>query len=413
MRRRTPLFGLLAANAISIAGNVLTLLAIPWFVLQTTGSPTRTGITAAVGTAPMILSAAFSGTVADRVGLRLTSIASDVASALIVVLVPLLHATIGIEFWQLLVLVFCRGLFATPGETARAALLPDLVVPAGTTLERAMSGYDAVSSGARMLGAPVAGVLIALIGAPNLLLVDAASFLVSAVVVAVLVPKPAPVERVRTPYVADLRAGLGYLRRDHLARSVTVMCMLTNMLDAGMAAVLLPVHAKEILHSSQALGLIIGVSGACGLAGALCFGAFGARLPRRTTFLIAYALGGAPRFVALALGAPLPIILAVTAAGAFAGGTLNPIMDTALLERIPSELRARVWGVIYAAVMAAMPAGAVLAGFAVSRFGLGEALWGFGVAYLVVTVWPAFGEEWEGLERVPSAGGDAYATVPA
>jgi MFS family permease len=413
VRRRGPLLGLLGANAISIAGNVLTLLAIPWFVLQTTGSPTRTGITAAVGTVPIILSAAFSGTLADRIGLRLTSIASDAASALIVLLVPLLHATVGIEFWQLLVLVFCRGLFATPGETARAALLPDLVAPAGTTLERAMSGYDAISRGARMLGAPVAGVLIALIGAPNLLLVDAASFLVSAAVVAVLVPKPPPVVRERTPYIADLRIGLRYLRRDHLARSVTVMCMVTNMLDAGMGAVFLPVHAKEVLHSSQALGLVIGVSGACGLAGALSFGAFGSRLPRRTTFLVAYALCGAPRFVVLALGAPLPVILAVTAAGSFAGGSLNPIMDTALLERIPSELRARVWGVIYAACMAATPAGAVLAGFAVARFGLADALWVFGVTYLVVTLWPAIGDEWDGLERVPTPNGDAYATVPA
>ncbi|HEU0130867.1 MAG TPA: MFS transporter [Mycobacteriales bacterium] len=411
-RRRAPLLGLLGANAISIAGNVLTLLAIPWFVLQTTHSATRTGVTAAVGTVPIVLSAAFSGTVADRVGLRLTSIVSDLASAAIVVSVPLLHATVGLRFWQLLVLVFCRGFLTTPGETARSALLPDLVAPAGTTLERAMSGYDAVSRGARMLGAPVAGILIALLGAPNLLLIDAGTFLVSASVVALLVPRPPRRVKERTRYLDDFKAGLRYLRQDRMARSVTVMCMGTNMLDAGLSSVLMPVHAATVLHSPQALGLLVGVMGGSGLAGALAFGAWGQRLPRRVTFLVAFVVCGVPRFAVLAVRAPLPVILVVSAVSGLASGALNPIMDTALLERIPGDLRARVWGVIYAVCTAAVPAGAVLAGFGVARIGLSRALWAFGLTYLLVTLWPAFGDEWNGLERTATPDADLYATMP-
>jgi MFS family permease len=398
-RDRGPLLGLLGANAISISGNVLTLLAIPWFVLQTTHSATRTGITAGMETLPIVLSAAFSGTIADRVGLRLTSIGSDLTSALTVAAIPLLRATVGLQFWQLLLLVFCRGLFTTPGETARSALLPDLVEPAGTTLERAMSGYDAVSRGARMVGAPVAGVLIAAIGAPNLLLVDAATFLASATIVATLVPRPPHKEREPTRYLADFRAGLRCLNRDPTIRAVTVICLCTNMLDAGMGAVLLPVHASRVLHSPQAYGLIVGTMGGAALAGALAFGAWGARLPRRRTFLVAYVLCGLPRFASLALHAPLAVIVVVGAVAGFASGSLNPIMDTALLERIPAEMRARVWGVVYAGCAAAMPLGAVVAGFAVARLGLAPSLWAFGIAYLLVTLWPAFGDAWDGLER--------------
>lgn len=398
-RDRKPLLGLLGANAISISGNVLTLLAIPWFVLQTTHSPTRTGITAGMETLPVILSAAFSGTVADRVGLRLTSIGSDLASALAVASIPLLHATVGIEFWQLLVLVFLRGLFTTPGETARSALLPDLVAPAQTTLERAMSGYDAVSRGARMVGAPVAGVLIALIGAPNLLLVDAVTFLASATIVTLLVPRPPKKQREPSHYVQDFRAGLRCLNRDPTIRAVTVMCMMTNMIDAGFGAVLLPVHASRVLHSPRAYGLIVGITGGAALGGALAFGAWGSRLPRRRTFLVAFVLCGMPRYAALAVHAPLLVILAVGLVAGFASGSLNPIMDTALLERIPTDMRARVWGVVYAGCTAAMPLGAVVAGFAVARLGLSPALWGFGLTYLLVTFWPAFGTAWNGLER--------------
>jgi MFS family permease len=396
---RKPLYGLLGANAISISGNVLTLLAIPWFVLQTTHSATRTGITAGAETLPIILSAALSGTIADRLGLRVTSIASDLTSAVTVAAVPLLHATVGLEFWQLLVLVFLRGLFTTPGETARGALLPDLVEPAGTTLERAMSWYDAVARGARMVGAPVAGVLIALIGAPNLLLVDAATFLLSALLVSALVPRPPRVDKERGRYLDDLRAGLRVVNGDRMIRAVTVMCMCTNMLDAGFGSVLLPVHAERVLHSPQAYGLIVGTFGGSALAGALAFGAWGGRLPRRVTFLVAFLLCGIPRYAVLAVRAPLPLILAVGAVAGFSSGALNPIMDTAILERLPAEMRARVWGVVYAGCTAAMPLGAVAAGFAVARFGLAPALWAFGLAYLFVTLWPAFGTAWSGLDR--------------
>lgn len=399
MSTRRPLLGLLSANAVSITGNVLTVIAIPWFVLETTGSATRTGVAAAVSSLPIMLSAAFSGTFADRMGHRRASVVSDLASAVIVGLVPLLHATVGLAFWQLLALVFLRSFFATPGETARAALLPDLAEVAGAPLERATSGYDAVSRGARMVGAPIAGVMIAAFGAPNLLVIDAATFLLSAVLVLRFVPPPRAAARERAPFVADFRAGLSYIVRQPLVRNIVLLCMVTNMLDAGFATVMLPVHARQVLGSSVALGLVIGISGGFAVAGALAFGAWGGRLPRRPTFVVAYTLCGIPRYAVLALRAPLWAILAVTAVSAFASGTLNPIMDTSLFERLPESMRARVFGVVAAGCTAAMPVGGLLAGTLVEGAGLATALWSFGVVYMVVTLAPAFVPSWKGLER--------------
>jgi MFS family permease len=398
-RDRRPFGGLLAANAVSITGNILTVLAIPWFVLQTTGSATRTGIAAGASSLPIMLSAAFSGTFADRIGHRRASVVSDLVSAAVVVSVPVLHATVGLEFWQLLCLVFLRSLFATPGETARGALLPDLTEPAGVSLERATSLYDAVSRGARMVGAPLAGVLIAVIGAPNLLLLDAATFVLSALIVLRLVPPPERVVRERAPYLTDLREGLRYVRGERLIRNIVLLCMTTNMLDAGYGAVFLPVHAKTVLHSAVALGLVFAASAGSAFAGALTFGAFGAHLPRRRTFVIAYVLCGIPRFAVLALRAPLPVIVAVTLVSGFSAGCLNPIMDTSMFERLPENMRARVFGVVFAGCTAAMPLGALVAGTSVAGFGLAPALWAFGLAYLAVTIAPAFLPSWRGLER--------------
>ena len=193
-RGRAPLFALFAANAVSLTGNVAALVAIPWFVLQTTGSATKTGITAFAGLLPVVLSGLFGGVLVDRLGYRRTSIVADVASALAVAAIPLLHSTVGLEFWQLVVLVFLGGLLDAPGGTARAALLPDVAAGAEWSFERATGATAVVERFARLAGAPLAGVLIAATGATNVLWIDAASFLVSAALVAVGVPQPA-VER--------------------------------------------------------------------------------------------------------------------------------------------------------------------------------------------------------------------------
>ncbi len=162
--RPLPFYGLLAANAISRTGNALAGIAIPWFVLETTSSAARTGITAAFGMLPVVLAAFFGGAVVDRFGFKRSSIVADLASAVAVVLIPLLHLTTGLAFWQLLVLVFLGALLDTPGNTARGALFPDLAKLGGLQLERANAMHEIAGDGAMLAGPPLAGLLIALWG---------------------------------------------------------------------------------------------------------------------------------------------------------------------------------------------------------------------------------------------------------
>src|SRR5579863_8070068 len=190
--RRLPLYALYAANAISRVGDVLTLLALPWFTLQTTGSLTKTGLVGFCATVAVAFTAFFGGALVDRVGFRRVSVASDLVSAVCVALVPALYFTVGLRFWELLVLVFLSGLGTTPGTTARSALVPDLAELAGARLERVSAATDGVSRIATFFGAPLAGVLIAVIGASNLLWVDAATFAASAALIGALVPRLAP-----------------------------------------------------------------------------------------------------------------------------------------------------------------------------------------------------------------------------
>src|SRR4051794_26415121 len=114
--RRVPIIALLAANAISMVGNSLGIVAIPWFVLETTGSAARTGVVAFATVLPTVLAAILGGALVDRVGNKRISVIADLVSAGTVACIPLLHHTVGIAFWQLVLLVFLGALLDAPGN---------------------------------------------------------------------------------------------------------------------------------------------------------------------------------------------------------------------------------------------------------------------------------------------------------
>lgn len=376
-KRSAPLLALLGANLVSLVGSQLTLVAIPWFVLLTTGSATRTGIVAFCEIVPTILASFFGGVVVDRLGHRRASILADLVSGLTIVLIPLLHSTVGLAFWQLLALVFCGTLFSVSSSTARAALLPDLTALAGQPIERATSAVQAIGRGSRLLGAPLAGLMIAALGATTPLWIDGATFLISAALVALAVPlagrkvkadtlqEAAPQAR---RYAAELRDGIGFIRGDRLILAIVLTIMVTNLIEA-IAWVGTPVYANRLYGSAIALGLMTAATGGGSMVSAILYGLWGERLPRRALFL-----GG---FICLALGywplvflPPLPVALVGLALLGFAAGPINPLLGAVQYERVPAALRGRVIGAISAGANLAAPLGVLLGGLLLDRLGL-------------------------------------------
>ncbi|GLZ37286.1 MFS transporter [Actinokineospora sp. NBRC 105648] len=405
---RVPLVALLAANALSICGTTMTLLAVPWFVLQTTGSPARTGLVAGVEVAGTVVAAVLGGPVVDRLGRRAASVLSDLLGAAAVAAVPLLFATTGLPFGLLLALTGVLGLVSAPGVLARSSLMPGLISRAGVSAERAAGAYDGVSRGAKMLGAPLAGVLIAIWGAQQVLLVDAGTFLASALLVGVAVPAGPGAAR-GIGYLARMRMGLDYLRGDRLFRVVLALLFATNMIDTAFVSVLAPVYARDVLHSSVALGLVLGTLGGGALLGTLAYTLVGPRLSRARAFALAFLVSGAPRYVVLFVEPGLPAILAVIAVCGFASGALNPILGVLQYERVPEGVRPMVVGLLNAGSFAGMPLGALFAGLAVQGVGLATTLAVSGVLYLVITLGPFVFPVWRGMDRRPAEAATAAA----
>lgn len=403
-RSRLPLTAVLSANAVSISGNSLTLIGVPWFALETTGSAGKAGLVAFCAAVPVVVSALAGGPVIDRIGRRRVSVASDLICALALAAIPLLNRVGLLQFWMLCALMAVTGLFHAPGETARNVLLPDLAQRAGTPLSRAASLYDAVSRGARMTGAAVGGLLVALIGADTVLYVDAGTFLLSALLVLPGLRGVPAAEPLRdapalnlTAYRADLREGYSFLLRTRLLLAVDLMVMVTNGLALSWSAVLLPIHAREELGGSAAQGLLVAVFGGSALAGALLYGAVGHRFPRRPVFTAGFLISAAPILTAAFTDTITPMVVAAVFGG-LGAGVLNPILSTAFYEVVPEELRSRVGGASTAAVLLTTPLGGLVAGFLVESVGITWALLTIGGAFALTTLSPLLFPVWRELD---------------
>ncbi|WP_438003753.1 MFS transporter [Sorangium sp. So ce321] len=416
---RRPLYGWLAAEALSLTGTRVSMIALPLFVLETTGSATRTGLVALAETLPLVLCKVLGGPFIDRVGARQVAVRCDLASVLVVASVPLLHGAGVLGFPLLLALVAVAGALRGPGDAAKQALMPALAASTGVPMERATGLASTVERTASMLGAGAAGLLVAGFGAARALYVDALSFALSALVLAWATRRMAPpgptdprgVETGGAPaveplgtlrYLAELREGWDFLRGDRVLLGIAVMVALTNLLDISYATVLMPVWSVDSGSGARALGLVFAVFSGASAIGALTAAAWGSRLPRYRTYLLAFLVCGAPRFVVMALDAPLVAILGVAAAGGLAAGFINPVLGAVIFERIPGPLVGRVSSLTTALAFALMPFGGLVGGLLISAGGLSFAMVACGAAYLLVTMLPAVDPRWREMDGRPS-----------
>lgn len=404
MTGRRPLYGLLTAVGVSTLGTRMALLAVPWLVLTTTGSATVTGIVAFAEMGPYVVVQGLGGPLVDRLGAKLASVGTDVVAFAAFGAVPVLYDAGTLPVPLLAVLVAIGGAARGAGDAARDVLVPGVSELAGASIERSSGLYDGVYRLGGLIGVPVAGLLVTLISAANVVAVDAVSFAVSAVAVAWTVPAAAQPPRGQqasgeASYLAALRAGLGYLRRDRLLLAIAVMFIVSNLIDQAGGAVLFPVWANQVMHSATALGLFGGAFSLGAVSGNVLTTWLAPRLPRRLTFGAGFFLAGAPRFLATALLTGIAPVLAVAFLSGLGAGCINPIIGAVEYQRVPRQLQARVLGAVGALAYAGIPFGGLLAGAAVSAVGLRAALIVAAVAYALASLPPFVFPAWREMER--------------
>jgi MFS family permease len=403
-----PLYGLLLSEAVSLTGSRMSMVAIPWFVLTTTGSVTKTGLVAGAEMAPMVVAKVLGGPLIDRLGARRVAISCDLLSGVVVGLVPLLHVLGVLGFPMLLLLVALAGALRGPGDAAKHALVPAVARSTGQPLERVTGLSSTVDRGSSFVGFALAGALVVAVGSAGALAVDAASFVLSALVLAWARVGAGHAETdtdetgvAPEGYWQQLRTGWSFLRREPVLLSLSLMIAVSNLFDLAFASVLVPVWGKETGAGAGAVGAYFAVFAAASAAGSLVAAGWGARIPRLRTYVCAFLLTGLPRFLVLAFDSPLGLLIAVTVVSGFASGFLNPIIGAVFFERIPTELVGRVSSLSTAMCFALMPLGGPLGAALVTGMGLSAALVTLGVAYWVTTLVPAVLPSFRGMNERP------------
>ncbi|MFE5773918.1 MFS transporter [Streptomyces sp. NPDC056485] len=363
------------AGAVTALGTQMTMLALPWLVLETTGSATRAGLVFAGQVLPMALLGFAGGEVIQRLGARRTMVISDLARAPVVALIPLLQTLGALNLAVLMAIVVALGALAVPYHAAQRVLAMELLSPHARSLARANSALAGVTNGSAFVGPALAGALIPLVGTTSVVWLDAASFAFSGLLLLRRVPGGGGGAGGSAAGPRGLWAGVRHLCGDwFLSRAMLSTVVFGLMLRTQM--ITMPVLAFARFEGDARVGgLLVAAYGAGGLVGSVAAYVLAARVaPVRLacTALVCVAL---PLWTLLA---PVPASVIVVAVGL--SSTAAPLANAPLMgllsARLPDGFGPKVLQAVVTISTLAGPLGFLAAGAVLDRAGVAATLWG-------------------------------------
>ena len=376
-----PLRALLVAEIVSTTGSQMTWLALPWFVLVTTHSPARMTLVMIAELVGVTAAGLPAGAVLQRLGARRTMLGADAIRAPLMLLVPVLHWQGHLSFAALLLLALALGTFGAPYFAAQRLIVPELLGEDEGVVTQANALFQGAIRVTMLLGPPVGGVLIGVLGAPSVLLVDAATYVVSFALVLLFVPR-----RASLPVDEDTRgllSGVRFLLREPLLRVWIPLFVAGDAAwQAFFAAV--PVLVVERFDADPKIaGILFAGFGAGAVAGNIAsFRFLTQRLDGLRLVAVSVPFQALPLWI-LPLHVGAPVLVAAIFASGIANGVCNPTIHSLWTLRMPPAIRAKamtasmtIWGL-------GMPLGLVVAGPVLSAFGARPVLVGFAAVQTV------------------------------
>ena len=365
--RSRPLGALLAAEVLSTTGSMMTWLALPWFVLVSTGSAKQMTFVIAAEGGGFALFGIPSGSVLERLGAQRTMRLCDAVRAPLMLLVPLLHWTGHLTLPALAAIAFVLGAASTPYMAGQRLVVAEILDEDETSVERA----NALLQGATritMLGGPaLGGVLIAAVGSPIVLVIDAASYVVAFVLVTVLVPVTRVVRREHGDGGEGLLAGVHYLSSDSLLRGWATAIVVGDA-SFSVLFVAIPVLVYVNFGANPRLA---GVFLASWGIGAVTGNVIAYRSDRVGGLRQAAPLVLLQAVPLWAVAAPVPAaaVAGALALSGLANGLVNPTLHSVLTLRPPAAVRAKALTAMSTASSIGTPIALAVAAPAFAAFG--------------------------------------------
>jgi MFS family permease len=352
-------------QTLSRLGDAMMLVAIPFAVIELTGSATDLGLVLATFMVSRLALILVGGVWADRLSRRLVMLAADVARASTQGAAALLLVTGNAELWHLAAAAAATGVGTAFFDPASTALVPQTV--SREKLQQANALIALSRSGARIFGPAAGAFLVAAFGPGWAYAADAATYLASAGFLLALRLPAAVGAIVPKSFLADLKEGwLAVRARTWLWTFLAVAAVVNT--SAAAFVVLGPVVAERELGGAAAWGIVL----TGGAVGGVVGGLIALRLRPRRPLVVVY-LAVLPVSLPLALLIePAPVLALAAGYLAFVAGVAlsNTIWNTLVQERIPEETLARVSSYDMMVTYLFMPLGYTLAGPLADAVGL-------------------------------------------
>lgn len=360
---------LLSGSTVSLLGDGVASVAMAVAAVRTEHPATTLAVVSVAGLVPRVALGLVGGVLADRVSRRSILLAADLVRTAVAVGLGLSLLDGRAPLWVLVVATVPLGAASGAAAPAFAAIVPDVVDAAD--LVRANSMLSSASPFAQMMAGPALGGLLASVNVGSALLVDAATFAVSAWCVLLLRPRRQHRQGPRTLPWSDFRAGLAFVRSQPWL-TINLLCGLLVTFAVSGSFTMLPLLVTRAYGvASSSFGYLIALGGAAAAVTAVVVGMM--RTPARPlTASYVWYIGGLAAVAGLGLApsvwVALPFVVVL-----FVGTTAGNIwQDSVLGSRIPRELRGRVSSLDWVAATAGAPLSVLLAAVAVSQVGLRE-----------------------------------------
>jgi predicted MFS family arabinose efflux permease len=367
--RNRSLIGLVTAELVSLTGSSMTFVALPFFVLVTTGSTAKIGWVLAAEMLPIAIFGIPAGTVIAKLGAKKTMLISDVARGPLMLVIPILHHYGDLSFAALLGTTFAIGIFAAPYFASSRLIVPEV---AGED-EQAVASVNAVLSGAnqvtQLAGPVLAGVLIGLFSPTTALVVDGCTYLFSFLVILIVVRAGKRVEAAAQQ--KGVFAGLKFLLGDSLLGPLVIAACAINFVAQG---IVLGVQAIDYFRydaSGHVVGILFAGFGLGALAGAVVAQQLTQKVPLLKLAAVAIVAMPLPLFL-LSPTTPWPVATLIIAGFAFFTPLVNAPVIGILTVRTPAELRPKVMTAVMTVATMAGPFGFIAAGYLLRHVSLGS-----------------------------------------
>jgi MFS family permease len=355
---RYPAFGRLwVGRLISLFGDAFTLIALPWFVLQITGSGTATAGILLTLQLPAIVTSLFIGSLLDRFQPRAVITIDNGLRTLIIGLIPILYWLGILELWLLFLLTFLAGMLAPATEIGSRSVLPELVEDKDLDAANMLWSFNLNLS--LVIGPAVAGLLVAAFGGPSVLLIDAGTFAVMALV-AVTIPILKRGKPVAQAPLSE-RLGLRQLWSMKVVRFTTLLS-LVFFFSYGPLEAALPLYSDVVLRTdARGYGLLWSALAVGALIGTLSSTALSKRLRLSVALPLIALLWGAS-LLPMVLVNNLWFACGLLLLGGLMWGPYTPMETTLLQRNIPKAQLGRVFGARSTLLTGGSPLGLAIGG---------------------------------------------------